>query len=134
MKWMILIIAIPISYFAKGDDRMPDCSGMEEFKSSIYAMLRSELLPINLNTPEIDAKIRYKMGDYRLLGYGLYSGIHVPGVDLLGGNKICEYGVRTFSGMTDAYESYDHKILVKALRSYIEKYNAYILSELQNKE
>src|SRR5690625_2909117 len=101
---------------------MPDCSDVEDFKGSVYGMLVSEMLPINVESPEEDAKVRFANGDYRLMGYGLYSGIKIPGIDKLEENEVCKYGVRVLPGMTDAFESPDHRRLVDELRVYIDEY------------
>ncbi|RUO18027.1 hypothetical protein CWE08_12045 [Aliidiomarina iranensis] len=109
---------------------MPDCSDAEDFKGSVYGMLVSEMLPINAESPEEDAKVRFENGDYRLMGYGLYSGIKILGIDKLEENEVCKYGVRVLPGMTDAFESPDHRRLVDELRVYIDEYNAYMVKLL----
>ncbi|MCO4321186.1 hypothetical protein [Aliidiomarina quisquiliarum] len=112
---------------------LPDCSGLEDFKGSIYGMLVSEMLPINVESPKEDAYVRFENGDYRLMGYGLYSGIKIPRIEKLEENEVCKYGVRVLPGMTDAFESPDHRRLVDELRVYIDEYNAYIVSRLKEK-
>ncbi len=109
---------------------MPDCSESDVFMTSTYGMLLSALLPINVSSPESDAQINFENGDYRLLGFGDYAGIKIPGSDYLDQNKICEYGVRILPGMTDAFESSEHRVLVEKIRIYIKKYNAYLLNRL----
>ena len=95
-------------------------------------MLISELLPIDLRSPEADAQIRFSNGDYRLLAYGEFSGVAVPGEELLKPNQICELGVRVFSGATDAYESSDHRKLVEELKAYVNAYNLAIIELLKS--
>lgn len=127
MRILTLMAVLLISFPAFS---MPDCSYVEGFKGSVYGMLVSEMLPINVASPEEDATIRFKNGDYRLMGYGRYSGIKIPGIETLGENEVCEYGIRVLPGMTDAFESPDHRRLVDELKVYIGEYNAYMLKHL----
>lgn len=126
--FVISVILISVSTYAA-----PDCSKTEDFKSSVYGMLMSEMLAVNVDSPEEDAEIHFGNGDYRLLGYGVYSGIKIPGSELLENDEICEYGVKVFPGMTDAYESPKHRVLVEELKEYIKRHNAYILIKITNK-
>lgn len=130
MRTITLIGLMLISALTNAANGLPDCSEVEEFKSSTHGMLLSELLPIDVGSPEKDAKIRFENGDYRLLGYGSYSGIKIPGSELLEKNELCKYGVNVLQGITDAFESSEHRVLVEQFKSYIKKYNAYLVGKL----
>lgn len=130
MRVAILFFIILMSPLVES---MPDCSGTD-LQTSLYGMLQSELLPMHIDSPEDDADIRFNNGDYRFLAYGLYSGLKVPGTEALEKNEICKYGVEVLPAMTDAFESREHRLLVKKFRTYADRYNTRMLKNLRTKE
>jgi hypothetical protein len=123
----LLIYFISLSASSK-----PDCSENEDFVSSTYGMLRAELLPLDIDFPESDASKRAELGDYRLLAFGTYSGITTPFEELLDKNEICQYGIRVISGLTDAYESKEHRVLAETIKQYIRIYNKSLVTHIKN--
>jgi hypothetical protein len=95
--------------------------------TSQEAMLKTYLLPINLDAPEVDAKVRIRHGDYRLIGIG-GLGIRYPGLDKKSqGNVLCRLGGRYIQGTSDAQEGESHAMLNTKFLEYAESYNAYVM-------
>ena len=128
---MMKIILIMFLNYSIQVTAQTDCSTIDDFKSSLYGMLKSDLLPIDANSPEEDAKLRIENGDLRLLAYGLLSGMKIPKEQLLKKNQICLYGVKVIQGMTDSFESSEHRKLVHKLREYINKYNTFMVKHIK---
>ncbi len=110
---------------------LPDCAEHEDFATSTYGMLQMALLPTNISSPEQDARVTFANGDYRLLAFGGVGGYEVPGPNSLDVRVLCAYGVRTFPGLTDAYESSEHRIVADKVRGYSKKYNQFLVTLLQ---
>lgn len=95
--------------------------------TSQEAMLKTYLLPINLDAPEVDAKVRIRHGDYRLIGIG-GLGIRYPGLDKKSqGDVLCRLGGRYIQGTSDALEGKSHAMLIANFLQYAESYNAYVM-------
>ncbi|MBB5210262.1 hypothetical protein [Microbulbifer hydrolyticus] len=84
------------------------------------ALLKTYLLPINLNSPRKDVEARIKHKDYRFIAIGGF-GIGYPGLS----NKelLCKYGSRYIMGTSDALESKEHGKLSHEFNSYAKEYN-----------
>ena len=130
---MKIFIFLSIYLISLSASAKPDCSERETFVSSTYGMLKAELLPLVVDTPESDAIKRAELGDYRLLAYGTYSGISIPFEELLGKNEICLYGIRVMAGLTDAYESKEHRVLAEKIKHYIRIYNKSLVEHIRSK-
>lgn len=111
-----------------------DCSNSEDVNTSVYGMLKTELLPINLDNPETDAILRINMKDYRFLGYHNFSGLQVPEVGGTNNAVLCRFGLKVFSGISDSYESKEHRILSEKMKTYANKYNLYLLGQLREQQ
>ncbi len=92
------------------------------------AMLKSYLLPMDLNDPIADAEVRIKNGDYRLIGVGglgvSYLGLNMPSDS----EMLCELGGRYLQGTGDVHESKSHDNLMKRFAEYAKQYNMKIIA------
>lgn len=66
------------------------------------------------------------------MAYGTYSGLQILFEELIGENKICQYGVRIIPGVTDAYELKEHRSLVEKLKIHIKTYNKFMAGYIKN--
>ncbi|MBB5211505.1 hypothetical protein [Microbulbifer hydrolyticus] len=84
------------------------------------AVLKTYLLPINLDSPGKDLEARVKHQDYRFITIGGF-GIGYPGLS----NKefLCKYGSRYIMGTSDALESKEHSRLTHEFSRYAKEYN-----------
>ena len=98
-------------------------------KLTQVAILKTLLLPIDLDNPEQDLKARVSHNDYRFLAVGGF-GIEYPGLK----NKtlLCTYGYRFIVGTSDAVESDEHNELSGKFSFYAEQYNV-LLEALVNR-
>ena len=98
-----------------------------ESKTSQKAILMTYLLPINLDDPKGDAKLRLEHGDYRFLGIG-GLGVIYPSIDMgRDVNALCVYGGRYIEGTSDLYEGSNHIALSSKLLEYAQSYNQYVI-------
>lgn len=84
------------------------------------AILKTYLLPINLEAPEEDLKARIKHHDNRFIAIG---GFRVTYPGLTDKELLCKYGFRYIIGTSDALESREHRDLIQAFSRYAAKYN-----------
>ena len=97
--------------------------GMRYPITSKAGMLKTFLLPINLDTPEADAIIRHAHADFRFLAVGGFT-VMVPEVDRFAEDElICKYGTRFIDGTSDAIERGEHERLMAEFVEYSRKYN-----------
>ncbi len=126
------MVAILVAMAMSGSvTQLPDCSISEDFETSLHGMLKTEMSAINSDMPERDAHKNFGNGDYRLLGFGDISGLVVPTADQLTATQFCEEGVRVLPGMTDSFESREHRELVETIREYVRRYNAAMVQLLR---
>jgi len=94
------------------------------------AILKTYLLPINLETPESDLTARISHEDFRFIAIGGF-GVEYPGLK----NKelLCIYGFRYIIGTSDALESKEHRNLIQAFKNYAMRYNVKLESILDGK-
>jgi|SRR6056297_519124 len=85
------------------------------------AVLRSYLLPIDLEAPARDLQARIQHGDLRFLGIG-GLGMGFPGLE--NRELICEHGFRYIQGTTDGLDSPEHGRLVGRFEQYATEYNS----------
>ena len=104
-----------------------ECKPDMKIETTNEGMLRSFLMPIELDNPEIDAQKRAHNKDFRFLATGSYSGLRYPGLNENQLYVICRIGYRTIDGLTDAYNSKEHLLLAKKVRKYATIYNKEIL-------
>ena len=103
----------------------PDYEG--EYKTSLEGVLRSYLLPMNLDEPSSDADVRFKSKDYRFLQIGSFQ-MELPG---LGDRElICTYGFRYVKGTSDGLEGKEHAVPITKFRQYVKAYNIHMQSLL----
>ena len=107
---------------------------LEASPTPLVAVLKTFRLPIRLDQPEADARLRMTHGDMRLLGVG-GIGIGYPG---LGGIEdvpiLCALGGRYIEGTSDGIEGVEHAQLMEAFRLYAAEYNSVILAWYRNQE
>ncbi|TMP23090.1 hypothetical protein CWB99_23545 [Pseudoalteromonas rubra] len=130
MRVLIVILFLSLSSTAvaetipcwKNPDTIPETKQI--------AVLKTHLLPINLETPEQDLKERVSHEDYRFIAIGSF-GIDYPGLN----NKelLCTYGFRYITGTSDALESKEHGSLIQAFKGYAVKYNTKLEGMLSGK-
>lgn len=89
-------------------------------KLTQVAILKTLVLPIDLDNPEQDLIARISHNDFRFLAVG-GLGIEYPGLK----NKtlLCTYGYRFVVGTSDAVESAEHNELSGKFSLYAEQYN-----------
>ena len=128
----ILILLIPACTFAQETPCYLDEDNHTPPITTQIAVLKSYLYPINLDSPVDDAKLRIKLGDYRLLGIGGF-GLTYPPLDLQKDSEIlCTLGERYIQGTSDAIEGKEHSELISKFTEYATKYNEYIIQEYKN--
>lgn len=117
------------SYAFSGEERIP-CwvSGdNSEVITSQEAILKTYLLPVDLNDPQGDAKKRIIHGDYRLVGIGGF-GLEYPALEKsTDGDILCKFGGRYMQGTSDVYESESHAQLTSRFVGYAKSYNEIII-------
>lgn len=125
MKSLPLIILLVVSVKIVADEKScwldPDLVS----PTKQLALLRTLQLPIRLDKPEEDARLRMKHGDFRLLGIG-ELGIIYPGLENM--DLLCKVGGRYIEGTSDVIEGEEHAKLMQKFREYAEKYNKLIIS------
>ena len=139
-KLFLIVLAITIfsfsnSFASSSNNKIP-CwvSGdAPDVITSQLSILKSYLLPINLDDPEGDAKKRIHNKDYRLLGIG-GLGVEFPSVDSSEKEILCTLGWRYIQGTSDVHESKEHIELIKKFKKYSEIYNKKILSFWKEKD
>ena len=89
--------------------------------TSQLAVLRSYLLPIDLDQPAQDLQVRIQHGDLRFLGIGGFV-LGFPGLE--NRELICEHGFRYIQGTTDGLDSPEHGRLVHQFEQYATEYNS----------
>lgn len=94
------------------------------------AVLKTHLLPINLEAPKEDLKARIAHQDFRFIAIGAF-GITYPGLK----NKelLCIHFFRYITGTSDALESKEHGELMQAFKNYAIKYNSALEANLNGK-
>ncbi len=91
--------------------------------TSQESILRTYLLPTNLDDPKGDAYLRIDQGDYRLLGVAGFT-IEFPTIDKVEDDQIiCELGTRVIDGTSDVFESLKTADLMARYREYARVYN-----------
>ncbi len=81
------------------------------------------LLPINVDNPEHDLKVRIGNRDYRILCFrGL--GVDCPGVDP---DEPPRFGYRLVEGSSDAIDNVEHGEMMSKVYDYAFRYNALLL-------
>ena len=96
-------------------------------KLTQVAILKTLLLPIDLDNPEQDLNARTNHNDFRFLAVGGF-GIEYPG--LRNKSLLCTYGYRFIVGTSDAVESTEHNELSGKFARYAEQYNVLLESQL----
>jgi len=128
MRVLVLFVLFGIAIPASAEDVPCWLDPSIEPKVSLHASLKSLLLPIRLDEPENDAKLRFEHGDYRILAnYGFtaeFTGIKDKSI-------ICKVGVRYLEGTSDGLEGREHLQLVEKVRVYARKYNLTMLRLLK---
>jgi len=121
-----------LTFFLSGsvEAGLPNCSDVEDYYTSMFGALKTDMLQIDIDNPKGDLDVRLANQDYRLLGYGTIGGLEIPHIEMLPQNEICKYGIRVFSGMTDSFESSKHRIMVEQFRQYIRSYNYYLIKKI----
>lgn len=126
-----LVLFMPSKLFAGGNEDHVPCWISGDAPNVIttqLSILKSYLLPINLDDPEGDARKRLENKDYRILAIG-GLGIVFPGLDTSKeGGILCTLGWRFIYGTTDAYENEEHINLIGSFTKYAKAYNAIILN------
>ncbi|WP_299263139.1 hypothetical protein [uncultured Psychrosphaera sp.] len=120
MRVLSVILFFSISFLAKAEnvpcwmnpDTIPEITQV--------AVLKTHLLPINLDAPENDLKVRISHKDFRFIAIGGF-GVEYPGLK----NKelLCTHGFRFITGTSDGLESKEHGELTHAFKVYAKKYN-----------
>ena len=125
MKLLIPIILLLVSARLAADERPcwldPDLIS----STSQFALLRTLQLPIRLDKPEEDARLRMKHGDFRLIGIG-GLGVTYPGLKNM--ELLCKIGGRYIEGTSDMIEGKEHADLIEKFREYATKYNKIIIN------
>ncbi|MCW8090211.1 hypothetical protein [Alteromonas sp. ASW11-130] len=125
MTRLLLFILIAFSFSVAANDF--DCSAEEEFLTTTEGMLRSLLLPIDLEHPIDDAKKRINLNDFRLWVYGDITGMVTPAKFEFKQNLVCKIGTRPMFGVTDSFYNKEHAELAELAKHYAMQYNSYIL-------
>ncbi len=127
-----LIVFIVFLIFAQdsfaGEDSL-NCSELNISEiTTEKSKLESNLLPIILEQPEVDAKKRISHGDFRFIAVQ-GEAFNVPEVTSKENFKaICRYGVKEISGLTPSPENSQHFKLMIKFKEYISKYNIFLLN------
>jgi hypothetical protein len=109
-------------------------AGAEEMCADLYtseeAILKTYMLPINLEDPKGDFDKRIAHCDYRFISVnGLY--LQYPGLKLSKDKELLDkVGHRSIEGTSDALENEEHADLVIKFGEYAESYNKCMLSFL----
>lgn len=133
MKKIIFILIIQIQFAIASEEHTLNCStfGIKEVTSKI-AVLKASVLPIDLDSPEQDAKKRIGHEDFRLIAIPELT-IRIPGISSQEDYKIlCYFGVKQIDGMTHAAEDLPHLKLMGKFKTYISKYNQYMIEFYRN--
>ncbi|WP_445364565.1 hypothetical protein ACJJIQ_10575 [Microbulbifer sp. ANSA003] len=94
------------------------------------AVLKTYLLPINLDAPRKDLEARIKHQDYRFIAIGGF-GHGYPG--LSDKEMLCKYGSRYIMGTSDALKGREHSRLSHAFSRYAKEYNMALEKKLSAK-
>ncbi|RLA47786.1 MAG: hypothetical protein DRR42_17340 [Gammaproteobacteria bacterium] len=99
--------------------------------TSDFAILKTNLYPINLEDPIGDLQIRVIHGDYRFLSLNefgvIYPGLNFPDDKTL----LCLAGERNIEGTSDALDGDEHADLVIEFGTYVTKYNTLMKKHLE---
>lgn len=93
-------------------------------------ILKAVLRSLNLQNPEQDVNANSAKRDLRFIcicGYACYT----PGVDKDDLSMTEKYGKRCLDGTSDVVEGDEHGKLIETARTYAEKYNGILLTQLK---
>jgi hypothetical protein len=91
------------------------------------AVLKTSLLPIILEQPELDAQKRIAHGDFRFIAIQEFE-TSIPEVKSENDFKIvCHFGTREISGITHSAQNIEHLKLIMKFKKYISRYNLFLI-------
>lgn len=127
MKKLIFIVCLCSVLSAHGK---VDCSQNEDYFTTTEGMLLALTFAVDFDTPELDARRRIEVKDFRLWKYGRLSGFHIPNSEKLEGDFICKMGTRVLEGVTDSFHSKEHADTASKAIRYAHIYNDYLITEI----
>ena len=96
-------------------------------KTTQLGVLKTQLLPINLEFAQEDLVARLAHHDYRFIAIGGF-GITYPGLE--NRELLCAHGFRFIHGTSDGLDSREHNQLVQAFTRYATTYNKLLEARL----
>lgn len=137
--WILLVFQsyAGIEYSDSGCLRNPldlEDNDISSQMTSKEAILKSYLLPTDIDNPISDAKQRILHGDYRFIGLGTNPRDNTyPALDKSEyAYYLCKYGKRYIQGADQYYDNEAHAELIKKFWQYAQEYNQYLLDYVRN--